>query len=276
MMPTETTCGRPARMAAALLLVGLALLQASCHQVHEARARKLTRTAIESFQAQDYERALEHSALALKLGSEDPNLRRVRAAVFLMQRDPETALEEADSGIVQIAAINGDPHHPMGTVPDADRSSFEYLRGSALQAMGELEKSRDAFTESATLDPDNAGSQNNLAWLLATSPLKSVRDGKLAIQHGKIACDLTNWQNSGTLDTLAAAYAEAGDFDNAVKWQATAIEIFAAGSSQVPEDEVADFQGRLDLYREEKPYREDPVETFQAPPLPESSASPES
>ena len=104
---------------------------------------------------------------------------------------------------------------------------------------------------------DNTLRHKGLSMFIA-APLASVRDGKLAVLHGEIACELTNWNNPGTLDTLAAAYAEAGDFENAVKWQGTAVAIFEGGSGQVPEDQVADFRGRLELYENGKPYREDP------------------
>ena len=52
------------------------------------------------------------------------------------------------------------------------------------------------------------------------------------------------------LDTLAAAYAESGDFDSAAKWQAKAIEL------ESDEKEKADFQARLQLYKDKKPFRE--------------------
>lgn len=247
---------------AAMALAGL-LFGSSCHQVHEARARNLTRSAIESYFDGELDRALEHSAIALDLGSDDPTLRRIRGMIFMVQRLPGEALVELDAGLVQIQKINDDPHHPRGSIGDDERSVFEFLRGSALQAQGKIPESRDAFTEAVTLNPDNAGAQNNLSWLLATSISESNRDGALAILHGTTACELTEWNDPGTLDTLAAACAEAGDFENAVKWQTKAIEIFEAGAGEVPEDAVAEFRGRLDLYQGGNPHREDPVAAFE-------------
>jgi serine/threonine-protein kinase len=65
------------------------------------------------------------------------------------------------------------------------------------------------------------------------------------------ACELTEWKNQAYLDTLAAAYAEAGDFENAVKFQSQAIEPSAASG-----DQQAGMRKRLELYRKKKPYRE--------------------
>jgi len=65
------------------------------------------------------------------------------------------------------------------------------------------------------------------------------------------SCELTDWNDADYLDTLAAAYAESGQFDKAVESQEKAIEL-------APDDEKADFETRLKLYQEGKPYREEP------------------
>src|SRR5262249_19208480 len=61
-----------------------------------------------------------------------------------------------------------------------------------------------------------------LAWLWATGP-DGVRDGKRAVEAATRACELTDWKENEFLDTLAAAYAEVGDFDKAVEYQKKAV-----------------------------------------------------
>lgn len=63
------------------------------------------------------------------------------------------------------------------------------------------------------------------------------------------ACELSNWKEPNYLDTLAAACAEAGHFDDAVKWQGKAIDLLTDAS------QIGEFSERLKLYREKKPYR---------------------
>ena len=91
-----------------------------------------------------------------------------------------------------------------------------------------------------------------LAWLLATAPDDKVRDGKRAVELAKTACELTEHKNGGYLDTLAAAYAEAGDFKNAVEWQEKAIK---AGDMPIKDMDAA--KKRLELFKNKKPYRGD-------------------
>jgi tetratricopeptide (TPR) repeat protein len=64
---------------------------------------------------------------------------------------------------------------------------------------------------------------------------------------------LRDWKDFAILDTIAAAYAEAGKFDKAVEWQEKAIKL-------APDDQKEDFGTRLKLYQEGKPYREEPKE----------------
>jgi WD40 repeat protein/tetratricopeptide (TPR) repeat protein len=102
--------------------------------------------------------------------------------------------------------------------------------------------------------PDTAASLNSLAWLWATCPEEKYRNGTKAIEYATKACELATWENASYVDTLAAAYAEAGDFTSAVKWQKKAIELI---TEKNPAEWRLEFQERLKLYESGKPYRED-------------------
>lgn len=140
------------------------------------------------------------------------------------------------------AAIALDPK-----LPDAYAN-----RGNVLRGRGKYEQAIADFEKAVRLDPRNAAAHNNLAWLRATCADEKYRDGKAAVEAAKKACELAGWKNPDWLDSLAAAYAEAGEFDEAVKTQTLAID-------QAPEAQKADMQARLELYREKKPFREAPA-----------------
>jgi serine/threonine protein kinase len=92
---------------------------------------------------------------------------------------------------------------------------------------------------------------NGIAWNLATHFDASKRDGARAVEVATKACELAGYNDPFLLDTLAAAYAEVGNFSDAVKWQAQALE-----RNTVPSD-AADYRSRLDLYKSRKPYHQD-------------------
>ncbi|UCE50418.1 MAG: tetratricopeptide repeat protein, partial [Phycisphaerales bacterium] len=107
--------------------------------------------------------------------------------------------------------------------------------------------------------PDNpalALPLHGLAWLQATYPLAELRDGTEAIKNATRACELTNWEEGSSIDTLAAAYAEAGDFESAVKWQEKAIALVSKPWRHMLDEGM---KGRLELYQAHKPYHSSPL-----------------
>jgi tetratricopeptide (TPR) repeat protein len=126
--------------------------------------------------------------------------------------------------------------------------------GDVRKAKGEFEKAREAYNRAVDLrdvppDGNLATPWSSRAWLAATCPNAKYRNGKKAVDDATKACELTGWKDSHSLDVLAAACAEAGDFANAVKWQTKAIERIAPAAK-------AKLAQRLDLYHHHKPYHE--------------------
>ncbi len=87
---------------------------------------------------------------------------------------------------------------------------------------------------------------NNLAWTLATSPVAKVRNGPIAVELGEAVCELTQYQETLTVGTLAAAYAEAGSFDQAIT---TAQKACALASAHGEPELLERNQDLLMLYR---------------------------
>ena len=138
---------------------------------------------------------------------------------------------------------------------------------SSLVADGRYAEALESLEAGLESNPDNAYLHNNKAWLLATCPDDAVRDGELAIEHATEACELTAWNNFAYVDTLAAAYAESGDFESAVKWQEEAIAL-------APDGYHSEFRKRLRLFKAGKAYREGvpPYQATQAAPAVEEQA----
>jgi TPR repeat protein len=94
-------------------------------------------------------------------------------------------------------------------------------------------------------------SLNALAWFLATCKDDSIRNGAEAVRHATKACELTYWQEWKYIDTLAAAWAECGDFKRAVEYEQQALEI-----KDIDEATRKKSEDRLALYRKRQPLRE--------------------
>ncbi len=122
-------------------------------------------------------------------------------------------------------------------------------RGLAWQDKAEYYKALVDYNRAVQVDPKYARAYTARAWLYATCPDKKFRDGKLAVESGTRACDLTSWKEADKLAVLAAAYAERGEFEKAVKWQEKAIILVLD-----PEDRRTGLE-RLALYKDKKPFR---------------------
>jgi len=142
----------------------------------------------------------------------------------------------------------------------AKADPLESVRMAAPRICAQFCVSHGQFTNAVTIcreaicsNPKDDWYYNTLAWILATCPDASVRDGKDAVSAATKACELTQWKESNWIDTLAAACAESGDFQRAIQFEEQALR---TGSSL--ESEQKAMQERLALYKQSQPYREKP------------------
>jgi len=124
------------------------------------------------------------------------------------------------------------------------------IRGDTWLEKGEYDKAIADYTEVIRLDPKNVGAYNALSWIYATCSDEKWRDGKKAIKYAIQACELTEWKDYQDLEALASAYAESGQFDEAIKWQEKTIEL-------APEESKDSVRPALELYKSGKPYRQE-------------------
>ncbi len=127
---------------------------------------------------------------------------------------------------------------------------------SLFYASGDPRRAVAQFHEVLHLQPDQVEALNNLAWILATCPDDTVRDGKEAVRCAEQACRLTAFKRVEMVTVLAAAYAEAGNFSQAVATAETAAKLATAtGNTRF----ATINQQLLMLYRANKPWRENPA-----------------
>ena len=120
------------------------------------------------------------------------------------------------------------------------------------------------------LETDDSPLLNNYAWVLATSPDDAVRDGARSLELAQKACEVTKYEQPHILSTLAAAYAETGDFDKAREWSEKAVDLNKKGKDAEITVELAK---ELDSYRENKPWRERQTQEEADAPKPEPPAT---
>jgi tetratricopeptide (TPR) repeat protein len=133
------------------------------------------------------------------------------------------------------------------------RTDLRLRLAALLHETGNAREAVEQYRAALRREPDSIEALNNLAWLLATSPDAAVRNGADAVRFAEQACRLTNQKNPGLIGTLAAAYAEAGRFNDAVETAGKAAALAeAAGNSP-----FAQMNRQLQsLYRTGRPFRE--------------------
>ena len=183
----------------------------------------------------EFDRAVADYSQAIRLGHDHVDVFSNRAVAYENKGEFDRAIADYDQ------AIRRDP----------DNAPIFSNRGIAYQNKGDFDRAIADYSQAIQLDPDYVIAINGKAWLLATARDAGIRDSTDAVRLAREAVSLEN--NPYYRDTLAAAYAEAEQFDDAVAEQLRAIDMLRATGD---EDIVDDFQSRLDLYRHRKPYRE--------------------
>jgi tetratricopeptide (TPR) repeat protein len=196
------------------------------------------------------------------------------AGVFGLRNQLEAAAEQYRKA-VEIKPDYVDAHGNLANVLTAqgrlDEALKEYQRtlelaphsaqahyklGLALQTQHHFAAASAEYQRALELDPQHLPARLNLAWLLATGPEASLRDGNRAVALARQAEQLANQGESPRIfDTLAAAYAEAGRFDEAVETAKRALNLPATQNNRPLAEAI---QSRLKLYEAHSPYHEKP------------------
>ena len=183
----------------------------------------------------DYRSAVDDFRRLLATRPDDPVILSQLGMLYLAAKQPRRAIERFTR------ALEIDENHFPSL---RGRSDARISIGAHAAALVDLEKA-------IGLRPEDSGVLNNLAWVLATSPDDAVRDGKRSVELATKACEVTEWKQAHILSTLAAGYAESGDFETARKYSRQAVE------TQTDAEEVGQqLRDELASYEKSQPWRE--------------------
>lgn len=234
------------------------------------------------FESQQPERALADVERAIEVQPQrvEPHIMRAELLAATKRMDEAIAhleeLEQAAPKNVQILSqlgtfyvIDGQPRKAIEVFSrvleeDAENDRALHFRADAYLNLGDHAKAIADFERALPAHEDDESVLNNFAWVLATSPDDALRNGKRALELATKAAKLTGHEKPHVLSTLAAAYAETGDFESAKKWSAKSVELSQkAVDAAQPGDELTRLQSELEqlkkelaLYEQGKPVRE--------------------
>jgi arylsulfatase A-like enzyme/Flp pilus assembly protein TadD len=141
---------------------------------------------------------------------------------------------------------------------DPGKAPIAIELGVLLAGRHDERRAIDMFRRVIQYAPGNVTAANNLAWLLATASDASLRNGEEALRLAEKLVEQAKPRHPGLLDTLAAARAEAGQFERAAEAMQEAISLL---DENTPAEEVQAMKARLELYRDHQPYHETGTET---------------
>lgn len=225
-------------------------------------------------ETKEYDKAIAAWSKILEFESTNPGARFMRARLYALVGAHDKAMADASelirqhpnraAGYTLRAAFYRDKHDYKKTIADGNRalqieprnsaacSDAHLVRADAFRYLKRYDQAVADLLEAVKVDSKSTDAFNSLAWLLATCPDSTIRNGIKATEYVSRALKLdpNNW---ALWDTRAAVFAENGDFENAAKWEERCLQ-----RKDLSEAERHKVTGRLALYRARKPCREEP------------------
>jgi tetratricopeptide (TPR) repeat protein len=259
---------------ALLVVVSANALRAESDDAKKAleAANAASATFEQNFQ-QDFSRAIAAYTEAIRL---DPNCTEayVRRSEIYERSDMQLAIDDLTRAI----RINPDSTdnnwlyqrrgHFYGRVGEYDRAIADYselirrspiarriyyvLRSHDYKLKGDYEHAIADYQAIIQFNPKDSDAWYVIGWIYATCPDAKVRNGAKAVEYATKACEISSWGRARDLDTLAAAYAESGNFAEAMKWEKKSLE------GGLADDEMDGASQRLSLYQRQQAYHETP------------------
>lgn len=184
-------------------------------------------------QQQRFAEAAEDYTRAIELEPEDPTALKRRGQAHVQLREFQHALSDLDRA-VQLAPNDADAL--------VDRAEVQ-------RRLARWQAAADDYSQAIYLDNQSGRAYQGAAWLMATCPDSKLRNTDLALRAARQASELLGGQDYRGPATMAAALAQAGDFERAVELQNEAIQL-------APPERTDDLQQRLEQFQRQQPYRE--------------------
>ncbi len=190
------------------------------------------------FKRGDLQGAIADYSAALRVNPQDGGYLTSRGFAYYSRNDYRNAMRDYNQAL-QI---------------DSNNAEAYTLRGDAQADQAQFAQAVSDYQAAVRVNPNYGRVYQSSAWLRATSPAQQFRNTEVALRNAQKAIDLDGESDYRYLDTLAAAQANAGQFEDAKATQARAIE--AAAAAKLPAQTAARLQERLKLYEANRPYRD--------------------
>jgi len=213
--------------------------------------------------------AIAHYQKALAINPDDAETHNNLGSAFLQQRRMDEAIAQFQKALAikpEFAEAHynlGNAFRQQGGVNEAivqfkkalaikpEFVEAHYNLGNAFLQQGRMDEAIVHFQKALTIKPDYVEAQNNLAWVLATCPQASLRNGIKAVELAERAKQLAGGGNPAVLCTLAAAYAETGRYPEAVETAQRAMQLAEAQSNATL---AGTLQSQLKFYQAGIPF----------------------
>ena len=190
----------------------------------------------------DYDGALKYFNAAIARDPKGWESYYSRASVFIHQQKWELALNDLNTVLRLEPSI-----HEAAIM----RARLNQHLGKFRDSLSDYDKIINT-SKSIWSGEERQSALHDRAWLRATCPEAGFRNGQQAVADARAACNATSWSKPGYIDTLAAAYAEAGDFDSAVRFEEQAL------AHEKDPDNSKMYNEHLAQFHAHKPIRQAP------------------
>jgi protein O-mannosyl-transferase len=198
----------------------------------------------------------------LRQGNVDGAISLLQAAVDL-RPDNSPAHENLAKALLQKGKVaDALIHYRKLLELQPDNIEVHNIVGTVLIQRGRTREAVEEWQKVLAIQSDNGNAMSNLAWVFATSPDDSLRDGARAVQLASEALRISGYRIPIIFRTLAAAYAETGEFSKAIQAAQQGVEL---ANTQGNSGLATELQGNIALYQEQRPLR-DPSLTYDDSP----------